>query len=390
MVSLADQLNAALAQPCRAPARLSPQMPPDAGSPVYPWPEARADGRLSRPAAPASAGSRGPVEGRAGVGLAARRDVAVADDVGRSGIAPLQRAQRAREPRVLRGRVREVVGALELDADREVVAALAAPPRRHARRARRGRGTARTGAARRRAGSGSAPRRAGARWSRSTGAPPGRARLVKSRSTPSPPKLPGGSEMPCTTTSVIAAPGGRASRLGEGTWRACARSRGLDGEHAATVAACGRDKIAVLATRRYRMAKAWLITGCSTGSAARSRSALWHAANAVPSPRATRAAWPTSSRRIRRRRSRSHSTCATRRSARPLSRKRGAVRHDRRARQQRGPRILGGRRGRRRSAGARDVRHQLLRTRRDGARGPPVDAGAQAADASSTCRRSEA
>jgi hypothetical protein len=48
--------------------------------------------------------------------------------------------------------------------------------------------------------------------------------LVNSRSIASPPNWPGGSEMPCTTTSVTSRASGRASALGERTRRARAAS----------------------------------------------------------------------------------------------------------------------------------------------------------------------
>src|SRR6185437_15987640 len=73
-----------------------------------------------------------PFEPRAGIGLAAGRDVAVAGDVERAvtlGEGADERGQRA----VLGLGVGDVVGALELDADGEVVAALAALPCRGAR-----------------------------------------------------------------------------------------------------------------------------------------------------------------------------------------------------------------------------------------------------------------
>jgi hypothetical protein len=76
-----------------------------------------------------------PVEVRAGIGLAARRDVAVADDARRrdGGIGPHQRARHDRQAPVLARLERPVVAALEFDADREIVAAAAALERRLAR-----------------------------------------------------------------------------------------------------------------------------------------------------------------------------------------------------------------------------------------------------------------
>ncbi len=64
------------------------------------------------------------------IALAPRRDVAVADDVLRDqrGISAPQCRDRTRQRRVLRVLVAARIGALELDADRVVVAALATPP----------------------------------------------------------------------------------------------------------------------------------------------------------------------------------------------------------------------------------------------------------------------
>ena len=88
----------------------------------------------SRPAALRFAEQRAqalPVERRTGIGLAARSDVAVPGEVG-DRIARSQRRHESREARVLSLRVRPRVGAFELDADREIVAALASLPRRDA------------------------------------------------------------------------------------------------------------------------------------------------------------------------------------------------------------------------------------------------------------------
>ena len=68
-----------------------------------------------------------PVEARAGIALASGRDVAVRGDV-----AQMQLLQKRCEGGVLRGREAILLGALELDADGEVVAALARAPARHA------------------------------------------------------------------------------------------------------------------------------------------------------------------------------------------------------------------------------------------------------------------
>ena len=70
----------------------------------------------------------GPVEGRAGVGFAPRSDVAVAGDMGgrKERIGCEQRANKLGELFVLRVGVGDVVGAFELDTDREVVAGGAA------------------------------------------------------------------------------------------------------------------------------------------------------------------------------------------------------------------------------------------------------------------------
>ena len=73
-----------------------------------------------------------PVEGRAGIGLAIRGDIAVARHVF-DGISARNRANEPREHCVLWAFVRNVVRALELDADREIVAASAAAPVRFAR-----------------------------------------------------------------------------------------------------------------------------------------------------------------------------------------------------------------------------------------------------------------
>ena len=70
-----------------------------------------------------------PVPGKSlpWIDLAARRDVAVTDQVG-DRIAPAQDPREARECAVLSLLVDQFVGALQLDADREVVAPLATPP----------------------------------------------------------------------------------------------------------------------------------------------------------------------------------------------------------------------------------------------------------------------
>src|SRR6185312_3467201 len=87
-------------------------------------------GAVLAPAARGQAPKPRPLERGPRVGLTARGDVAVAGDVD-DRIAPSQCLRQARERRVLPRRIRNVVGAFELDADREIVAALAAPPRRH-------------------------------------------------------------------------------------------------------------------------------------------------------------------------------------------------------------------------------------------------------------------
>src|SRR5437868_5442169 len=73
----------------------------------------------------------GPVEERAGVGLAAGRDVGVRGDVAQR-MAGAQRGDEADERRVLRVGEGRLVHAFELDADREIVAALAPAPARDA------------------------------------------------------------------------------------------------------------------------------------------------------------------------------------------------------------------------------------------------------------------
>src|SRR5690348_3885062 len=72
-----------------------------------------------------------PVQGRSGVGLAASGDLVVARQIG-DRIAPTQGPRQAGEGPVLRVGVRQLVGSLELDADRKVVAALAPLPGRRA------------------------------------------------------------------------------------------------------------------------------------------------------------------------------------------------------------------------------------------------------------------
>src|SRR5215831_5707224 len=89
----------------------------------------RDEGRDLPRARRSEAGEPCPVEGRSGIGLAAGCDVAVADEI-RDWIGALKRPDEPREHRVLGRCIREIVGSLELDADREVVAALAALPRR--------------------------------------------------------------------------------------------------------------------------------------------------------------------------------------------------------------------------------------------------------------------
>ncbi len=92
-----------------------------------------------RPGRPAGRGDQPagvrPVEGRPGIGLAARRDVAVADQaVGRQHrVGSAEGRDNPRERPVLQGVVRYRVGAFELDANREVVAGGAALPARLAR-----------------------------------------------------------------------------------------------------------------------------------------------------------------------------------------------------------------------------------------------------------------
>src|SRR6516165_10910911 len=78
------------------------------------------------------AGESCPVESGPRVGLAAGRDVAMPHDI-RDRIDALQRSDEPCDHRVLRGRIRLIIGPLELDPDRKIVAALAAFPRRDSR-----------------------------------------------------------------------------------------------------------------------------------------------------------------------------------------------------------------------------------------------------------------
>src|SRR6185369_14076533 len=65
----------------------------------------------------------GPVECRPGIGLASRRDLAVAADVfDRAGAS--EHPNQAREHGVLRWRIGDRIGALELDADGIIIASL--------------------------------------------------------------------------------------------------------------------------------------------------------------------------------------------------------------------------------------------------------------------------
>src|SRR5437868_12680477 len=72
-----------------------------------------------------------PVEARAGIGLAARRDVAMRGDVAQRqpGFQPKNQTG---QPGILCTGERTVLGALELDADREIIAARATAPGRGA------------------------------------------------------------------------------------------------------------------------------------------------------------------------------------------------------------------------------------------------------------------
>src|SRR5215470_8515644 len=72
-----------------------------------------------------------PVERWARIGLASRRDVAVANGFA-DGIAVLQRDGESHKAPVLPGGIGLGVGALELDPDREIVTALPPSPTRHA------------------------------------------------------------------------------------------------------------------------------------------------------------------------------------------------------------------------------------------------------------------
>src|SRR5205085_8141896 len=72
-----------------------------------------------------------PLERRSRIGLARRRDVAVADDMTES-ISAVQRFQQPRQHPVLPSSVGDRVRALELDAYGKVVAAIATLPARFA------------------------------------------------------------------------------------------------------------------------------------------------------------------------------------------------------------------------------------------------------------------
>jgi len=72
-----------------------------------------------------------PVERGTGIGLAAWGDVAVSDDRF-YGISPARRSDESRQRLVLRCQVTYLVGTLQFDADREIVALCAAAPRRGA------------------------------------------------------------------------------------------------------------------------------------------------------------------------------------------------------------------------------------------------------------------
>src|SRR6202171_2368716 len=72
---------------------------------------------------------RGPVECRPGISLALRRDIPMARDVPEE-IAPAQRSGQERQRPILDFFVWQVIGSLQLDADREVIAVAARPPGR--------------------------------------------------------------------------------------------------------------------------------------------------------------------------------------------------------------------------------------------------------------------
>jgi len=73
-----------------------------------------------------------PVEVRARVGFSSRRDITVANDVANR-IARADPVHQSGKHVILRGRKRPGVAPLQFDADRKIVAALAAAPARHAR-----------------------------------------------------------------------------------------------------------------------------------------------------------------------------------------------------------------------------------------------------------------
>src|SRR4029434_8687575 len=88
-------------------------------------------GRAPSPTGRCQSAQLVPVERRAGIGLAVRRDVRMSGHV-LDRIAASEGLEESREHRVLRALVGDVVGAFELDADRKVVAVGAAAETRHA------------------------------------------------------------------------------------------------------------------------------------------------------------------------------------------------------------------------------------------------------------------
>src|SRR5436190_2027889 len=72
-----------------------------------------------------------PIECGSRIVFASRRDIAMADNIAKR-VASIERLQELRQYSILRRRVRDRVSALELNADREVVAAFASLPARRA------------------------------------------------------------------------------------------------------------------------------------------------------------------------------------------------------------------------------------------------------------------
>ncbi len=162
-----------------------------------------------------------PIEARAGIGLAARRDVSVAGNR-LDRIARRQRARERGQRRVLGRLEGPLVGALELDADREIVAARSRPrkfdgPACQARASQDTNCTSSPSRRIRKWADTCRPRR----FASNHGCASQSSRFWNSASIASPPNSPGGRLMLCTTSRVGGTPcAGRASWFGEGAWRA--------------------------------------------------------------------------------------------------------------------------------------------------------------------------